>query len=592
MNQVIQELYKKKILVTPQILDLVKQGQSVEQIIQTLSDQKSPLLSNKQNTIDKNSPSLHPVSNQQLTASQQQPLEQSTPQQSQQKQNLPFTQSPLQPSTQTSSQPSVQFLTQPSSQSFTQSFTQSSVETPLQNQKHSPQVSSVALKPSVIQTNNTTTNNTITTNILTKNTQTNTSTDTVGSVLILKTYADKHKEVSSMDFVEHYLTRFTKISQLLKSRSELDAVTSISRLKQKTESEKISTIAMVKSKQTTKNEHIMLTLEDKSGEIRALAVKSKQEVFEVAKNLSLDDVVGITGQNTVSGPGKDAIIFIDQIIFPDLPSSEVKRGPNEHFVVFTGDWHIGSKLFLQESYDRFCQWLHENPQVKYLVMVGDIIEGVGVYPNQEHDLVYLDAKDQYKEAARLLLQLPKDLQIILCPGNHDVMRLAEPQPPLYKDWAKEIYELPNVHLVSSPSVVNIDKTPQFAGFNILLYHGYSYFHYIDTVEQLRKAGGVEHIELVMEYLLKRRHLAPTHDSTQFMPDRDRDDLFIDIVPDFFVSGHVHKFAHKRYKSTTLFCCSCFVAQTDYMKKVGVVPDLAKVPLVNLRTREVQLLDFE
>jgi DNA polymerase II small subunit/DNA polymerase delta subunit B len=54
---------------------------------------------------------------------------------------------------------------------------------------------------------------------------------------------------------------------------------------------------------------------------------------------------------------------------------------------------------------------------------------------------------------------------------------------------------------------------------------------------------------------------------------------------------VHMSAIKNYKSTTMLSCSCFVDVTDYQKKQGMIPDLAKVACVNLKTREVRVLDF-
>jgi DNA polymerase II small subunit len=147
-----------------------------------------------------------------------------------------------------------------------------------------------------------------------------------------------------------------------------------------------------------------------------------------------------------------------------------------------------------------------------------------------------------------------------------------------------------MHNVSSPSVITIHKSNTFEGFTVLLYHGCSFFYYLD-VEEIRKNGGIDRIDTVMEFLLKRRHLAPAHTSTQFMPDPTKDDLMIEEVPDFFVTGHIHKSVVRNYKQVTMMSCSCFVNVTDYQKKQGMIPDLAKVTTVNLRTREVKILDF-
>jgi len=54
---------------------------------------------------------------------------------------------------------------------------------------------------------------------------------------------------------------------------------------------------------------------------------------------------------------------------------------------------------------------------------------------------------------------------------------------------------------------------------------------------------------------------------------------------------VHKSVVASYKNITILNCSCFVDVTDYQKKQGMLPDLAKVACVNLQTRKVDILDF-
>ncbi|MFT4313481.1 MAG: metallophosphoesterase [Candidatus Woesearchaeota archaeon] len=420
-------------------------------------------------------------------------------------------------------------------------------------------------------------------------------------VTVVKSYKDNHHDITVSDFTKHYQIRLDYMSAMLKNRTELENLSSIHRILQKSENEKISLIGFIYDIRETKNGHLMLTIEDKTEKIRVCVVNSEQkkELFDFAKDLVLDDIVGITG--TVMA-GKDPIIFADEIILPDIPNTNpLKKCPDDVNAVFIGDLHIGAKVFLQKDWDRFITWINQKTgdkkldekaaKVKYIIIVGDIIEGVGWYPNQEHDLSIIPFRDQYAEAARLIAQIPSHISIIICPGNHDIMRLSEPQPPIYGDIAKDLLSLPNIVNVSSPSVVNIHKTEDFPGFSLLLYHGYSFFYYLNNVPSIRQGGGIERIDLVMEFLLKRRHLAPAHTSTLFLPDNDRDELIIDEVPDFFISGHVHKSVVSSYKNVQIINCSCFVDVTDYQKKQGMMPDLAKVACVNLQTRAIEILDF-
>jgi len=423
-------------------------------------------------------------------------------------------------------------------------------------------------------------------------------------VEVVKSYVDNHKDVTVQDFVDHFQARLLKLSAILRRRSELENVTSINRVLQKTAQEKVSIIGIVRDKNETKNGHMSLTIEDKTGEIKVLVLKrdNKSEVYDIARNIALDDIIGILGSNTIKDGKKDGVIFADSILYPEIPQgTEFKKCPDDVAAVFLGDLHVGSKHFLTEEFEDFLDWLNQkspDPQmnalaakVRYIIAVGDIIEGAGIYPGQEEDLELVDVHDQYKKAANLFARIPKHIHVVVCPGNHDTMRLSEPQPPLSKEYAKDFIEIPNVTCVSSPSFINIHKFAEFPGFNILLYHGYSFFYYINSVEEIRKVGGIKHIDVVMEYLLRRRHLAPSHTSNLYLPDPTRDELVIDTVPDFFASGHIHTLAVRNYKNVTILNCSCFINVTDYQKKQGMVPDLAKVPYVSLKTREVKVLDF-
>ena len=114
------------------------------------------------------------------------------------------------------------------------------------------------------------------------------------------------------------------------------------------------------------------------------------------------------------------------------------------------------------------------------------------------------------------------------------MRIAEPQPVLSKEFAEAIWKLPNVVMVSNPSTVRIGKTRDFEGFDFLMYHGYSYDYYADNVESIRllEPSISDRIDLIMKLLLQKRHLAPTHTSTLYLPDTEMDPLVIRKVPDF------------------------------------------------------------
>jgi DNA polymerase II small subunit len=86
-------------------------------------------------------------------------------------------------------------------------------------------------------------------------------------------------------------------------------------------------------------------------------------------------------------------------------------------------------------------------------------------------------------------------------------------------------------------------------------------------------------------------LAPTHTSTLYIPDVDRDPLVIESIPDFFVTGHIHKSSVSSYKNITIICGSCWQSKTPFQEKVGHHPEPCRVPIVNLQTREAKIMRF-
>jgi DNA polymerase II small subunit len=398
-------------------------------------------------------------------------------------------------------------------------------------------------------------------------------------------------------FVSYFSSRYKQLEAILKNRTDLANILSISRLKAKKDRDQVSIIGIVRTKDLTKNNNIILSVEDLTGEIKVLINKTNQELLETAKNIVEDEVIGVVGVNG------DNILFSNCIIQPDIPlDKEFKKHDVEEYAVFLSDIHVGSKYFLKEEFNKFLSWIRCETgnekqrtiakKVKYIFVAGDIVDGVGIYPNQENELEIFDIHDQYKAAAELFSKIPSNITIIIGPGNHDAVRLAEPQPELSTTYASALYNLKNVIQVPNPAFLNICSSDSFSGFDILLYHGYSFDHYVANVDLIRLGGGYDRADLIMKFMLKRRHLAPTYKSTLFIPEIDYDGLVIDKIPDFFVTGHIHKTAVSSYRNVTLICGSCWQAKTTFQEKVGHHPEPARVPIVNLKTRKMSILNFE
>jgi len=408
----------------------------------------------------------------------------------------------------------------------------------------------------------------------------------------IKKYLFEPRKIEVRDFVEYFKTRLWNLKLFIQEKG-LENLTSIGKLP--FYKRKVSVIGIVYSKKKTRNKNVVVELEDFTGRVRAIISKERKELVEKAEQIVEDEVIGITGF------GNSDVIFATEIFFPDIGKKRKKRCPKEIYAAFISDIHVGSNKFLEKNFLHFIDWLNGNvgtekqremaSKLKYLFVVGDTVDGVGVYPNQDKELSILDVFEQYKKLAKLLGKIRKDVKIILCPGNlHDAVPRFEPQPPIPKEVAPDLYKLENVFLVSNPALVKIAKMKNFDGFDVLLYHGDSYDYYADSVDALRLANARKKPETIIHFLLRKRHLAPTYGSALIVPSK-QDPLLIRNVPDIFVSGHLHRSAVSEYNNIITISCSCWQSKTPYQEKLGHEPDFCKVPIINLKTRKIKVMDF-
>ncbi|MBI5871621.1 DNA-directed DNA polymerase II small subunit [archaeon] len=415
------------------------------------------------------------------------------------------------------------------------------------------------------------------------------------AVKIINSFNEKTKKRKIEDFVDYFRTRYTQIKDMLQLHTELHDAISISKAKLK--KEKVVIIGLVNEISFSKIGNCRLVVEDLSGEIQVI-VQKNTELFRKTKSLVFDEVIGITGS-----VGEGGLLFAHDISFPDVPLKELKKSPDEAYVVFTADFHIGSNLFHEKEFENFISWLNcesgdQNQReiaskVKYLFIVGDLVDGIGIYPEQEKELTIKDIDEQYARCEEYIKKIREDINIIICGGNHDALRLSEPQPPLDKSRFKEIYNFKNIIFVSNPAFINIHASETFSGFDILMYHGYSLDYYTEAIESIRYSGRhiSERSDLIMQCLLQKRHLAPAHTSTLYIPSPSKDSLVIEKVPDIFVTAHMHKPLVSSYKNITLLSCSCWQGKTVFQEKVGHEPDPDRVLILNLKTRQIKNLKF-
>ena len=374
------------------------------------------------------------------------------------------------------------------------------------------------------------------------------------------------------NLISYFKSRYDKLANILSKRPDLRNYTKIADIDDSQDS--LTLILMVKEIRTSKNGHKLVEFEDDTGSMTVLFSNKNDELFNEAEKLVRDEVVGVIA-NKSDDPN---FAFGQQIIKPGvlrIPEKKMDFG-----IVFLSDVHIGSLTFLEDAFQRFIDWINceygdEDQRrvaedVKYLIIGGDIVDGIGVYPNQDKELSIKDITEQYNEAARFLGNIRSDIKIIIAPGNHDASRVAEPQPAVPEEYAKALYELDNVEFISNPGVVSLD------GINVLIYHGRSFDDLVMAVKDFE----YEKSDAIMVELLQKRHLAPIYGERTPLASELEDYLVIDEVPDVFHTGHIHINSYKNYKGIHLINSGTFQTQTEFQKIYNINPTPAEVPILH------------
>jgi len=386
------------------------------------------------------------------------------------------------------------------------------------------------------------------------------------------------------DFLHYFRDRFEKLSSLLKMRRDVEGYIPIKAVKNLNTKDEIKIIGMVKEKRSTKTGNIRFELEDLEENIQAFTTDKIPESKKKAERLVPDQVVCTTGR------WMNNRFLVANITWPDLPFKNQKnRAKEEVCAAFISDIHYGSKKFDEEAFKNFIHFLQGKngaeklaERIKYLLVVGDVVDGVGIYPGQEKDLKIPDIYEQYDGIARLLSEIPDHIQTIIIPGNHDATRQAEPQPPINKKFAKSLYELPNVHLYGNPLQLKIH------GVNVLMYHGRSI---LDDIIGFIPGLSIDKPAETMKELLKCRHLAPYFGGNTPTAAGEEDMLVIQSVPDIFLTGHAHVNDFSKHRGVFLINTGTFQKQTDYQKSQGINPTPGKVSIINLKTFKITLIEF-
>ena len=379
------------------------------------------------------------------------------------------------------------------------------------------------------------------------------------------------------DFVKNVNDRFQKLKGILESRPSTNTKVKLERAN-KMVGEKIRVIGMISRKNITKKGHLSLELEDEKDTLFMLVLKDNEEAFKKASRLVKDDVVAIDAKVGAN------YCMAEDVTWPDMPVKNKKTIEKDLSIGFISDMHIGSKYFDSREFEMMIKWLkgsgpHKDiaEKIGYLFVVGDVADGIGNYPTQEKDLIIKDVFEQYKTVHKLFEMIPDHIKIIMIPGNHDSVRLAEPQPAISKDL---IGSLPNLVSIGNPGYVNVE------GFESILYHGVSIQSMTSNIPGMNAAKPEE---AVIE-LLKRRNLAPIYDENDIAPEHTDYHFIKDC--DIITTGHMHKNGYTEYRGTVIVTSGTWQELTEYQVKQGHIATPCLLPVYNLKEGRVSHLSFK
>ncbi|MGQ9469398.1 MAG: DNA-directed DNA polymerase II small subunit [Nitrososphaerales archaeon] len=381
-------------------------------------------------------------------------------------------------------------------------------------------------------------------------------------------------------FQSLFRSRFEKLMKIVMKRPDSYQIKQIAKIKREPSNSPQKIAGLIMNKKI-KGTYVELTVDDESGKIKAVALEDPAR--KNASEICFDQLAILDLQFSKRG-----LAIIKDVYSPDIPDRLPSTSKKVVYAVFTSDLHFGSKTFLLDIFKRFLLWLNGMldddlivRRLKYMIICGDLVDGIGVYPYQDKELQEVNIYEQYKKVTQLIEKIPKHIQIFIIPGNHDPARQALPQPAIPKKYADRLYSMENVKMLGNPVYLNLH------GVNILIYHGRS----LDDIVAMTPGLTFSKPTLAMRILLKARHLAPIYGGrTPIAPEKE-DNLVIEEAPDIFHAGHIHIADIDTYRNTLLINSGTWQGQTSYQLNMGVNPTPGIAPIVNLATLEVTLRNF-
>ncbi len=389
------------------------------------------------------------------------------------------------------------------------------------------------------------------------------------------------------DYLEYFRDRFRRLQKILRQRIDVKDAMPISEALKAPKNSKVKVIGMLTEKRESK-QRIFFKIEDMNAATTVFVPQGIEKSIRArAQALLLDQVVCI-----IAVKSRNNLLVLEDVLFPEVPQRTPHKASVPVYAALISDLHVGSKLFMREEFNRFLLWLNGKlgnsyqrevaGKIKYVIVAGDIVDGIGVYPGQAKELAIKDIYQQYRVASKFIEQIPDYIELIVIPGNHDASRKALPQPAIPKEYAESIYEARKVHSLGNPCTISLHDV------ELLVYHGRS----LDDIIATAPNQSFKDPEKAMKLLLQCRHLAPIYGQKTPISPENRDFMVIERIPDIFHTGHIHVEKHETYRGVLLVNSGAWQGQTAFQKKMGLEPTPGIVPIVDLQTLQVLTVNFK
>ena len=393
--------------------------------------------------------------------------------------------------------------------------------------------------------------------------------------------SDPTKKITSAEGIDGFgalfASRYSKLLKIVSQRSQAKRLAQVEMVKSGKQKDDVFVGGLLMDRKIDRDV-TRLTVDDPSGSIETLIFN--KELQGVANSLLIDQFV----MQSVNS-GKNGGFITKEIVAPDVPDHITNRSKSETYAVLISDLHVGSKHFMEKEFSDFVSWLSSpDPiarKVRFVLVCGDVVDGIGIFPNQDKELLLVDIGQQMAKAAQMLDKIPKHIKVFIIPGNHDPGRRALPQPAIPEKHNLDLWNRENFFMLGNPSMIELN------GVKVLMFHGQSLDDVVGTTPGLSYSQPAK----AMRALLKARHLSPIYGKRTPIAPETEDMMVIDEVPDIFHSGHIHVVDLDMYKGTLIVNSGAWQTQTSYQTSVGITPTPGIAVIVNLATLKVFTKDF-